>query len=62
MVEEDRGCPDILLQVAAIRSALDKVAQIVLEDHIESCLVDSVKSGKIDVYLSELKEALARLF
>ena len=62
MVEENRGCPDLLIQIAAVRSALDKVALIVLEDHMETCLVDAVKSGKAEGSISELREALSRLF
>jgi len=62
MVEEDRGCSDLLLQIAAVRSALDKVAQIVLEDHLETCMAEAVRSGHVDTYLSELKEALSKFF
>lgn len=62
MVEEDRECSDILIQIAAVRSALDKVAEIVLEDHMETCLVEAVKSGKADESLAELKEALSKFF
>jgi len=61
MVDEDRGCPDLLLQIAAVRSALDKVAKIILEDHIETCLLEAVKSGKADESIAELKEALSKL-
>jgi len=38
MVEENRDCPDILIQLAAVRSAINKTGQAVLEDHLESCL------------------------
>jgi DNA-binding FrmR family transcriptional regulator len=38
MVEDDRDCSDILIQIAAVRSAIDKTARVVLEDHLESCL------------------------
>jgi len=60
MVDEDRGCPDLLLQIAAVRSALDKVAKIILEDHMETCLLEAVKSGKADESMAELKEALSK--
>ena len=62
MVEEDRTCSDVLIQIAAVRSAIDKVAQIVLEDHMETCMVEAVKSGKAEAYLSEFKEALSKFF
>ena len=61
MVDEDRGCSDLLIQIAAVRSALDKVARIILEDHMETCLLDAVKSGKADESMAELKEALSKL-
>jgi len=62
MVEEDRGCSDLLLQIAAVRSALDKVAQIVIEDHLETCMAEAVRLGKADTYIAELKEALSKFF
>ncbi len=34
MVEEGHDCPDVLIQLAAVRSAIDRAARIVLEDHI----------------------------
>ncbi len=40
MVEGGRDCSDILIQIAAVRSAIDKVGRVVLEDHLESCLFD----------------------
>jgi DNA-binding FrmR family transcriptional regulator len=45
MVQEDRDCPAILLQIAAVQSALNKVSQIVLEDHIETCIAKAIKEG-----------------
>ena len=38
MVEEERNCPEILIQLAAVRSAINKTGRVVLEDHLESCL------------------------
>jgi DNA-binding FrmR family transcriptional regulator len=62
MVEEDKECPAILLQIAAVRAALDKVSQIILEDHIETCVVNAVREGKEAEAIRELKEAIARFF
>ena len=62
MVEEERGCPDILLQIVAIRTALNKVGRIILEDHVETCLMNAVKEGKVETYLSDLTEALSKFF
>ncbi|MDR0373212.1 MAG: metal-sensitive transcriptional regulator [Nitrososphaerota archaeon] len=61
MVEEDKTCPEILLQIIAIRGALNKVSRIVLEDHIETCLKETAASGETEQSLEELKEALSKL-
>ncbi|HEV2125919.1 MAG TPA: metal-sensing transcriptional repressor [Chloroflexota bacterium] len=45
MVEEGRDCPDVLLQIAAVRAALDSTARVVLADHLESCLHDATHNG-----------------
>jgi len=60
MVEEERGCPDVLLQIVAVRTALNKVGRIVLEDHVETCLASAVKQGKAERYVSDLTEALSK--
>lgn len=58
MVEEDQPCPDILIQIAAIRSAIDKVGRIILKDHIESCMLKTMEEGNVEQYLADLKIAL----
>ena len=60
MVEEDKDCPEILIQVAAVRAALNKVSRIVLEDHVETCMKNAVKSGEAEQYITELKDALSK--
>ncbi len=62
MVEENKDCPQILIQVAAIRAALNKVSCIVIEDHVETCMQEAVKSGESEQYVIELKEALSKYF
>jgi DNA-binding FrmR family transcriptional regulator len=58
MTIEDRDCPDILLQIAAIRKALDNTAKLVLTDHMETCLVDAVHEGNEEEVIKDLKKAL----
>lgn len=60
MVDEDRECSEVLTQIAAVRAALNNVAKILLEDHLESCMVDAVKSGNYEEFLEDLKKALSR--
>ena len=44
MVEEDRYCVDILVQISAIKNALQKVALPLLEAHTRGCVVDAIAS------------------
>ena len=60
MVEEGRDCSDVLIQIAAVRSAIDRVGRILLEDHIEHCLLGSLENGDVDELLADLKIALDR--
>ena len=45
MVEEDVDCSDVLVQLSAVKSALNNAGKILLKDHIEHCLVDAVERG-----------------
>ena len=60
MVEEGRPCADILLQLAAVRAAIDRASRLVLEDHLDSCLRGAATDGLAEEEWSQLKEALAR--
>lgn len=56
MVEDERDCTEVLVQLAAVRSALNNTAKIIIKDHIEHCITD-VDGGK-DESLKELNEAI----
>lgn len=58
MVEEGRDCPDILIQLGAVRAAIDRAAKLVLEDHVESCLRGAAHNGLADEEWARLKAAL----
>ena len=45
MVEEGVDCADVLVQLAAVRSALDNTGKVILNDHIRHCMVDAVSAG-----------------
>ena len=60
MVQEDKDCPDILLQVVAVRAALNQVGRILLEDHMETCVLQAAKEGTTEKALEDLKAALVR--
>lgn len=58
MVEEGRSCPEVLIQLAAVRAAIDRAAKLVLEDHVESCLRGAAGNGQADEEWARLKAAL----
>ena len=45
MVEENRDCAEVLIQLAAVRAALTSTGKLILKDHISHCLVDAVEHG-----------------
>jgi len=61
MVKADKDCPAVLLQIAAVQSALGKISQIMLDDHIETCIAKAIKEGRGEAAVQELKDAIARL-
>lgn len=60
MVQESRPCPDVLVQIAAVRGALDRVARMVLDEHLTECVARAAEEGNIEVEIKELKAALDR--
>ena len=60
MVQEHRPCPDVLIQVAAVRGGLDKVARIILDEHLSACIARAVEEGNIEEEVEALKKALDR--
>lgn len=60
MVADGRPCPEVLIQIAAARAALDQAARVLLEDHLEHCIVDAKDRGNITSAIGDLKEALNR--
>ncbi|HIK03986.1 MAG TPA: metal-sensitive transcriptional regulator [Trichormus sp. M33_DOE_039] len=60
MVQQSSPCPDVLLQIAAVRGALDKVARIVLDEHLTECIARAAKEGDIELEIEQLKAALDR--
>ena len=61
MIDEEKECPDILIQIGAVKAAIEKAGTIILEDHIEHCLIEAIKSGDVEPQLQELKNALQKL-
>ena len=60
MVEDGRDCTEVLVQLAAVRSALNNTSKIILRDHVDHCLMDAVQSGDMQS-IEELNRAIEKL-
>ena len=57
MLDDGRDCSEVLIQLAAIRSALNNICKIILRDHMDHCLVDAVRDND-EAALEELNRAV----
>ncbi len=60
MIEEDRYCADILMQISAINKALESIENSILESHIKNCVTREIKSGNNEI-VAEIMELFKRL-
>ena len=60
MVDEEKTCEDILLQIGAVKAALDKVGRLVLEGHLEGCVLEGIREGKGEEVVQKLRSALGK--
>lgn len=58
MVDEERYCIDTLNQLKAVQSALDKAAQVMLKQHLETCVVEAIKADDSARVMDELWQLL----
>ena len=56
MVENDKPCEDILIQIGAAKSALHKTGQAILEGHLQHCVLDGIKDGNEKEVIKKLKD------
>jgi CsoR family transcriptional regulator, copper-sensing transcriptional repressor len=61
MVDEEAYCVDVLAQIGGVVSAMEKVGVLLLKDHVEHCVRESVEDmGKADEKMDELTTAVER--
>ncbi len=60
MVERDAYCTDIMIQVSAVRAALNSFNRVLLENHIKTCVTEDIRNGKNET-VDELLETLQKL-
>jgi len=59
MIEEEKYCVDIMLQISAIQGALGQVSKVLMARHIESCVLDSLKAGTERKRARKIEELIA---
>ncbi|GGH83917.1 DNA-binding FrmR family transcriptional regulator [Pullulanibacillus pueri] len=61
MVEDDRYCLDILVQLSAVQAALKKVGLGLMERHTKMCVSHAIKNGDGDEYIEELMRVIQQI-
>ena len=57
MVDSDRDCSEVLIQLAAVRSAISNTSKVILKEHIEHCIIHAVKDENMQM-IEELEQAI----
>ena len=57
MIDDGRDCAEVLIQLGAVRSALNNVCKLILKDHMDHCVIDAVQKGDTET-LAELDRAI----
>ena len=60
MIEREEYCVDILQQTSALRAAVDSLAVLVLEDHVQGCVRTAAQQGDADRYVDEVVDVVRR--
>ncbi len=58
MVEDERYCPDVMKQVSALQGSLERVNRVLLQNHLETCVLHAVAEGRSEQIVDELLETL----
>ena len=58
MIEQDRECEDIIIQLSAASSAITNTARVILEGHIEQCVVEGIQRGDAEETVKDLKRVV----
>lgn len=62
MVDSDRDCSEVLIQLAAVRNAIESTAKVVLKDHLEHCILHAIEKGDGSKSLQDFEKAIDQYF
>jgi DNA-binding FrmR family transcriptional regulator len=60
MVEGEKSCEEILIQIGSLKSALHKTGQLILEGHLSHCVLDGIREGKGKETIKKLSSAIGQ--
>ena len=60
MIDDNRYCGDVLIQLSATRSAIQSIERIVLQNHLETCVVEEIRNGN-DAIIDEAMDLIRRV-
>ena len=60
MVDDDKYCVDVLVQIAAVRAAMTKVGTIILEQHTRGCVRNAIENDRGEEMVDELVEVIGK--
>lgn len=60
MVEDSRDCSQVLIQLSAVKAEVNNVGKIILQEHLNHCIVEAVETGNKEM-ISQLNEAIERM-
>jgi len=60
MEENGEYCIDVMLQLQAVEKALKNVGDLILENHLKTCVANSIKKGKTDEVISEVMKVMEK--
>lgn len=58
MVQEGRYCPEVMKQISALQASLEKANRIMLQNHLETCVITAVAEGRTEQIVDELMETM----
>ncbi len=58
MVEEERYCPEVLVQIRSVTAALEQIGYLLLREHLGHCVSEGIQRGEGDQYLDEVMEVI----
>lgn len=59
MLEDNRYCGDVLMQLSASEAAIRRISEIILQDHLETCVVEQIRQGNVEV-VDEVMQLIKR--